>query len=645
MDPCPIGSWKGSFDLSTPCNPCGTGLTTLSTGSISAAACVAAPGYFVDSITNLPKDCPIGTYKAAAGNSSACTPCESGLSTLTITSISITQCVAAAGFYINAGVVEQCPIGTWKSTVANSTSCSTCGTGLTTGSLGSISAAACVAAPGWFVSSGGSVVGGDGGSSGGVLARCAIGTYKGSSSNATECTVCPIGSTTMSMGSASPSDCVARPGWTVSDSTGNFERCVVGTFKAAVGNASCTSCFPDLTTSTSGATAQSACVATAGHYVDPTSGAVVPCPLSTFKAAIGNTSCLGCPDHTLTAATAATSADACLAMAGYYTVDSTVAPCPIGSFKASVGSGSCTSCPEGATTLAVAAESASECVAAPGWFVVESAGYSMCYAGSYKEAVGNATECTPCSTLLSTQDEGSTSPSQCEAFPGHAIDHAGAVVACVVGTYKEVVGNQSCTACSAGLTTAVTGTVEASLCGAGPGYYIPIAGGPGAKCGFGTYKPDFGNGTCTPCGQNLNTTEDGETSALACLVTPGYHIINDNIVPCPVGSYGVATPANITSCSLCGNHLTTVSEAATHRTECLAIAGYDVPVHNGVPKPCPVGTYKGAVGNVSCTACGSHLTNEVTGATNSDGCVAEPGKYLYSYKLEDFINTLLYMYM
>ena len=508
--PCPGGSYHEGIGNGTSCTTCAAGLTTSVDGAGYASACVAAAGYYIEA--GVAEVCPLGTFKGAAGNSSSCTSCGTGLTTTITGADSITACVAAAGYYVSSDAVLACTIGTFKTTAGNASACDSCGIGTTTLSIGSTSSSSCLAAPGWFVSSDGAVFGDLSGSPG-ILAKCPLGTYKPSAANASECTQCPLGSNTLAKGAQSPIECVASAGFTVDVATGAFEQCAVGSYKAAAGNGSCSSCGCSLTTAAAGATAQSTCVAVAGWFVSA-SGTPEPCPLSTFKGAVGNSSCISCPTNTVTITLGATSAAGCIPTAGFYLDSGSVLPCPPGTFKATEGAAVCTPCPANRNTTGAGATSLSACLAVAGYYVESTGVVTVCPVGTYKEATANTSSCIACGTGASTASAASTSASACQAAAGHFTPVAGgAVQPCPVGTFAEGAGfRTSCTACGADFNTIAVASTTILACLANPGYYTPILGELAVPCPLDTFKETLANSTtCSGCSKQTITLAIGST--------------------------------------------------------------------------------------------------------------------------------------
>lgn len=73
--PCPIGFWAAGYDNS-PCNKCGSGLTTAGLQSARPTECVALPGWQKDINDNSAEPCPVGSY--SQGGNDTCHKCPLG---------------------------------------------------------------------------------------------------------------------------------------------------------------------------------------------------------------------------------------------------------------------------------------------------------------------------------------------------------------------------------------------------------------------------------------------------------------------------------------------------------------------------------------------------------------------------------------
>ena len=116
------------------------------------------------------------------------------------------------------------------------------------------------------------------------------------------------------------------------------------------------------------------------------------------------------------------------------------------------------------------------------------------------------------------------------APPGYYLDKSSGKP-CPRGTYTTANNRQAvCSACSAGVTTAVTASTNPSDCAlAKPGYYLTGAT-TAAKCAKNFYQPQISTTTtCTPCAANMVTVKAGSATRTACVAPAGYEYKNDTV--------------------------------------------------------------------------------------------------------------------
>ena len=149
--------------------------------------------------------------------------------------------------------------------------------------------------------------------------------------------------------------------------------CIRGTYKPALGNASCTTCPDNTFTEEDGRTRVDECVCNAGFSKHGNASAVcAQCTIATYKPGLGNEECTGCPDgdrHT-TLAQGAIAQEECVCQAGFFNesaLDDECTPCAMGTFKAEASHAQCTACAENATTLEEAQVVSLACVCKAGF--------------------------------------------------------------------------------------------------------------------------------------------------------------------------------------------------------------------------------------------------------------------------------------
>jgi hypothetical protein len=99
---CPVGFFNPGGNQ-RKCTACPGGMTTASTQSTSAAACLAPAGYYYQRGKSVP--CAQGTYQPAVGNTD-CTPCPEGFTTAAgeVAKTLATDCKCECLFFVSSGV-------------------------------------------------------------------------------------------------------------------------------------------------------------------------------------------------------------------------------------------------------------------------------------------------------------------------------------------------------------------------------------------------------------------------------------------------------------------------------------------------------------------------------------------------------------
>ena len=253
-------------------------------------------------------ECRVGSYKQSSRALDTCTVCPANTTTLREGQTNISDCICVSGYTKpDSGPCTACNVGTYKSQLGNA-SCTACPTGASTLHTASVADTDCVCNAGFT------------GPDSGPCTACNVGTYKSQLGNAS-CTACPTGASTLHTASVADTDCVCNAGFTGPDS-GPCTACNVGTYKSQLGSATCVQCGPDATTLYNASTDISACVCNAG-YTGPDGGQCQVCTGDTFKAVLGNNSCTACQNGSAIATPAVAlrqSAVECECAAGTYGV-------------------------------------------------------------------------------------------------------------------------------------------------------------------------------------------------------------------------------------------------------------------------------------------------------------------------------------
>lgn len=418
---CPRASWSAGLSARR-CVPCANGMTTVAPGAVAPSMCLADVGrYFLRGKAFL---CAQGSYKETIANEDCMLcPTGFTTAFTTVGAATRDACnYVVAGFAAAAGAVlgttngTMCPVDTYRASnvpydSANGVNCTACPTGMVTnGVTGATSEWTCLAPPGWGYDSGTN-----------TAKICARGWYKegynrnpcvscGSGSISTdaegathadscytpaghrsyltgdglklhgepclqgtfgrenntyglaevECAKCLENTDTLGTGSASPLDCVTKPGYGYERSA-TIEQCDYGRYSPGYTLLPCYSCGPGYNTTAGGvetatailgATSAADCVVGAGWEPDG-AGGIKPCLRGFYKELLGNATCSRCPNGTSTQISdgAAERSDCNSCSPGFYNPsidleDPGCSPCPSGSWAAGrvPGGNGCTDC-------------------------------------------------------------------------------------------------------------------------------------------------------------------------------------------------------------------------------------------------------------------------------------------------------------
>jgi hypothetical protein len=261
-------------------------------------------------------------------------------------------------------------------------------------------------------------------------------------------------------GATSVDQCFVPPGYGfVSIDTGAMQ-CSAGQYNPGWNRDACSTCPTGMTTGRVGAEDDDECYTPEGYGNTIVGNArqAFACPINTYGRSnktygLVDVECHKCPDHSNTTATGSQSIASCLVEPGYGYYDGAVLKCDFGTWNGGSNQNACTSCGDNYNTTTDAtspmladatdgAISSTLCVVDAGWFFTNfqdnSTGLSPCPRGTYKNALGGATNCSSCPTgtttsiLLANQFR-----SDCDAcMPGYGVD--GSIV----------LSNPTCTKCT-----------------------------------------------------------------------------------------------------------------------------------------------------------------------------------------------------
>jgi hypothetical protein len=241
--------------------------------------------------------------------------------------------------------------------------------------------------------------------------------------------------------------------------------------------------------------------------------------------------------------------------------------CPVGTYNVGYNEATqCEPCPENMVTLGAGSKSDASCVAPPGFGYDPEASPNTqpCPLGWYKEGY-NRKDCDYCGIGWRTESIGATSKSACFVDVGHGTASFGLedgttltqVLKCSNGLFgypTKVFGalNLPCRACQTGMSTrdadsSLSDTVRTATVNTGPEdcYTLPGWGydtqAQSAKlCMAGSYNAGWNKEPCQSCPEGYTTPQEGSTSAIQCVIAPGWHLDpkqSAKPLPCDYGYY------------------------------------------------------------------------------------------------------------
>ena len=528
--------------------------------------------------------CKRGSYSAVVGAPSAavCTKCPAGKYSSILGQIYSYNCTnCSIGTYSENPGADDCPkcaAGKYSGAVGASTRhvCNSCALGKASANLGATSASTCQdCKPGEYAAALGQT----------VCTKCVAGTYSGATAatNAITCKKCGFGTYSTSVGASEASTCVACLPGKYASTDGNSREahcilCAAGTYSENPGAAECTKCGQGKYLTTGGASSNTACQ---------------DCVKGKYAATDGNaleSKCLNCNPGKFSSQLAASSIDQC-------------GQCEAGKFSPKAGASVCELCSEGKYSTTVGSSMVTDC--------------TECDAGTYNTLQGqdSVTACLSCPDN-SISPAGSTAKSACLCNAGFTGPSGGSCKICVAGTYKAVLGPESCTLCAAGKKLLTDGSKVETDClaceegkysaklGLGAectecstGRFRPSTGGAAeSACGLcpkGKFSPTLGASSCEECVAGKYSTQLGATSVTACL-------------DCAAGKYASASSNDAaTDCIGCAPGKFSVTAGATVETTCAS---------------CQLGTFVGVEGSTSCVQCLAGSYGSVTGLSACSRC-------------------------
>eukprot|EP00403_Amphidinium_massartii_P033208 CAMPEP_0178447836 /NCGR_PEP_ID=MMETSP0689_2-20121128/41642_1 /TAXON_ID=160604 /ORGANISM="Amphidinium massartii, Strain CS-259" /LENGTH=1568 /DNA_ID=CAMNT_0020072939 /DNA_START=10 /DNA_END=4713 /DNA_ORIENTATION=- len=180
-------------------------------------------------------------------------------------------------------------------------------------------------------------------------------------------------------------------------------------------------------------------------------------------------------------------------------------------------------------------------------------------------------------------------PSSCDpCLEGSVSAEAGRSIcdSCERGEYAAFTGLTVCSSCALGSYIAVRGATACEICS--PGTAQALIGETACRaCAPGWFQPSPGMTSCLECQPGTFATEESQTSCNLC--EEGYFMdeaaSNSSCSRCPRGEYSDTRGSS--TCTACGDQLTTQYTGAYHVTHCVCRSGSYMPVDSNATRPYP----------------------------------------------------------
>ncbi|CAE6963215.1 unnamed protein product [Symbiodinium sp. CCMP2592] len=199
-------------------------------------------------------------------------------------------------------------------------------------------------------------------------------------------------------------------------------------------------------------------------------------------------------------------------------------------------------------------------------------------------------------------------------------------VLCPPGEYSEGPGS-SCLPCPPNFFC--PGGSEVQSCPSASTSAVGSSQLPDCLCLRGRYW-DAESTICLACPAGSSTLQEGATGLGSCTCMPGFFNTQpDNPAVCEACGVGFFCTGGLQARQPCAASQTTESDTSADESQCVCRAGSFL--EDGLCTPCPVGFFKGSVGDFPCSPCGSGSFSNGTG--NTERCRCLPG-----YGLDEEIN-------
>ncbi|CAE7688623.1 rngB [Symbiodinium sp. CCMP2592] len=260
---------------------------------------------------------------------------------------------------------------------------------------------------------------------------------------------------------------------------------------------------------------------------------------------------------------------------------------------------------------------AAPCASAEDFLVVALSLDVICPPGEYSEGPGSS--CLPCPAnfFCPGGSELQSCPSSSTSMQGSSLLSD---CRCLRGRYWDA-ESAICLACPAGSSTLQEGATSLASCTCMPGFFATQPDNPAVceACGVGFFCAG-GLQTPQPCAPSQTTESDTSANRSQCVCRPGSFLEDGLCALCPVGFFKGSV--GDFPCSPCGTGTFSNGTGSTEPCRCQQGYGFDEEIAQC--RPCLPGEYKALVGDTPCSRCSTNKTS-VEGATSPLDCRCRSG--------------------
>ncbi|XP_052242513.1 uncharacterized protein LOC127852603 [Dreissena polymorpha] len=302
--------------------------------------------------------------------------------------------------------------------------------------------------------------------------------------------------------------------------------------------------------------------------------------------------------------------------------------CPLGQYQDNFKQKACKECPAGTTTEMTGEYQASMCkaICQVGHYFNNDLDKCMpCKIGYYQDLMGQF-YCKWCGPSFTTENEGSTSDSQCssQCESGYQLSGPNNCTPCLIGQYRNATESRVCMNCPTGKITAAIASRSADACSitaCTSGNYRRSSDNTCQPCPLNYYQNETWQDQCKPCGNGnfsmWRTTSTGSSKEQDCLFycPSGYEVSStqaQTCVPCARDQYKDNSVDIQGLCTPCPNNLRATSIAATFTDKLHHLLTGCV--------LCALGSYQDVAESETCKMCPASRSTRTVGATAQSAC-------------------------